>query len=71
MIYENIVRLCKERNVSVARLEKECGFGNATIRGWAVSSPSINRAQRVAEFFNISIDELIGEEKGGESIGNE
>ena len=61
MLYENIVRLCKERNVSIARLEKECGFGNATVRGWSVSSPSIAKVQKVAEFFGVTVSELIGE----------
>lgn len=66
MLYENIVKLCKERNISIARLERECGFGNATVRGWSVSSPSIAKVQTVAEFFGVTVGELIGEAKGGE-----
>lgn len=66
MLYENIIRLCKERNISIARLEKECGFGNATIRGWSVSSPSIANVQKVAEHFGITVGDLIGEVKEGE-----
>ena len=62
MIYENIVRLCKERGITIARLERECGFGNATIRGWSVSSPSIAKVQRVAEFFGVSVEELLKKE---------
>ena len=63
MLYENIVRLCKERNVSIARLEKECGLGNATVRGWAVSSPSIANVQKIANFFEISVDDLLSDGK--------
>lgn len=63
MLYENIVRLCKERNVSIARLERECKFGNATVRGWSVSSPSIAKVQAVAEFFGVTVNDLIGETK--------
>lgn len=59
MIYENIVKLCQERGISIARLEKECGFGNATIRGWSVSSPTLAKVQKVAEFFGVTVDELI------------
>ena len=62
MLYNNIVRLCKERNISIARLEKECGFGNATVRGWSSSSPSIAKVQRVAAYFNVTLDELVREE---------
>lgn len=66
MLYENIVKLCKERNVSIARLERECGFGNATVRGWSVSSPSVAKVQTVAEFFGVTVGDLIGETKEGE-----
>ena len=62
MLYENILRLCKERNVTIARLEKECGFGNATVRGWQVSSPSIAKVQKVAEYFGVSVDDLLATE---------
>lgn len=61
MIYENIIALCKEKGISIARLEKECGFGNATIRGWAVSSPTISKLQRVAEFFGVTVNDLLKE----------
>ena len=64
MIYENIIKLCQERKISIARLERECGFGNATVRGWAVSSPTLAKVQKVAEYFGVSVDDLI--KKGGE-----
>ena len=59
MLYERISSMCRERGISIARLERECGFGNATIRGWANSSPSVANVQKVAAFFDISVDELI------------
>ena len=61
MIYENIIKLCKERNISIARLERECHLGNATVRGWAVSSPSIANVQKVADFFGVTVNDLIKE----------
>ena len=62
MIYENIVRLCKEKCVSISRLEKECALGNGTIKGWLISSPSVSNAKKVANYFGITVDELIKEE---------
>ena len=59
MIYENIIRFCKERGIAVARLEKECGLGNATVRNWKTSSPSIANVQKVAEFFGCTVDDLL------------
>ena len=61
MIYENILKLCECKNISIAKLEKETGLGNATIRGWATSSPTIDKIRKVADFFNVSIDELVKE----------
>ena len=61
MIFENISRLCRDRKVSVAALERELGFGNATIRGWKVSSPSVDKLKKVADFFGVTVDSLIQE----------
>lgn len=65
MVYENVERLCKERGVSIAKLERECGLGNATIRGWVKSSPTVNKVLAVANYFGVTAAELIGE--GGEN----
>ena len=59
MIYKNIVILCKERGISIARLEQEVGLGNATIRGWASSSPTVEKLKLVADYFGVTIDELL------------
>lgn len=61
MILSNIARLCKEKGISIARLERELGFGNATIRGWGVSSPSVDNLKKVANFFGVTIDSLIAD----------
>lgn len=60
MVLENISLLCREKGISIARLEKECGLGNATIRRWGASSPNIDSLKRVADYFCVSIDELLG-----------
>ena len=63
MIYENVLKLCEKENISIAKLEKETGLGNATIRGWSTSSPTVEKIRKVADFFGVSIDELVREEK--------
>lgn len=62
MVYRNVLRLCKEKGISVARLEKECGLGNATVRGWAKCSPRAENLKRVADFFGCSVDDLFKED---------
>ena len=61
LIYSNIVTLCKERGISIARLERESGLGNATIRGWASASPTVDRLKRVADYLGVSVDQLVSE----------
>ena len=63
MIYENVLRLCEERKISIARLEKECGLGNATVRGWSElqDGPRVTKLKKVADYFGVSVDELLRE----------
>lgn len=55
-----IVSMCKDRGISVAALEKELGLGKATIYRWEDKMPSIDKVQKVAEFFDVSVDYLLG-----------
>lgn len=59
MILYNIVRLCKEKGISIAKLERETGLGNATIRGWDVSSPTVEKLKMVADYFGVTVDSLL------------
>lgn len=59
MIYSNIAVLCKKRGISIARLERESGLGNATIRGWISGSPTVDKLKPVADYLGVSIDQLI------------
>ena len=65
MIYDKVISLCEERNISVARLERESGLGNATIRGWkgSRSGPTVETAKKVADYFGVTVDELLKEDK--------
>lgn len=49
--------------MSISALEKKCGLGNATIRGWENSVPRIDTLQKVSEVTGISISELISNSK--------
>ena len=69
MLFENVQRLCADRHISIARLERESGLGNATVRGWVKSSPSLETLKKVADYFGVTIDSLINER--GESANAE
>lgn len=59
MVFRNIVALCKKKNISIAKLEREIGLGNGTIGRWEKSSPSIDNVKKVAEFFGVTVDSLV------------
>jgi transcriptional regulator with XRE-family HTH domain len=59
LILFKVSALCKESGISISRLEKEVGLGNATIWGWETSSPTVEKLRLVADYFRVSIDELI------------
>lgn len=58
----NIQSLCGKHGISIPLLEKELGFGKGSVYKWDKNSPSIDKLQKVAEYFNVSIDSLISEE---------
>ena len=59
MILDNRGRLCKGGGISIAKLERETGLGNATIRGWDVSSPTVEKLKMVADYFGVTVDSLL------------
>jgi transcriptional regulator with XRE-family HTH domain len=59
---EKIKTLCDEHGETFASLERKMDFGNGTIRRWATTPPSADRLAKVADFFNVSLDYLMGRE---------
>lgn len=56
LLYAKIESLCKEKGISIAKLEKNCDIGNATIRRWDKSFPRIDTLKKVADFFGKPIE---------------
>lgn len=55
--YEVIANLCKERHIAITALEKELGFSNGSIsRLKKGGSMTFKRLQKVADYFNVSVD---------------
>lgn len=66
MILTNIKRLCEDRGMTLAALERAVGIGNGVIADWAKGRPRVDLLMRVADFFGVTLDELV---KGGEESG--
>ena len=58
-IVSNIQSLCKIRNTTIPRLEKDLGFGKGAIYKWDKNSPSVDKLQKVANHFRVSTEYLL------------
>lgn len=59
-IYERIRDLAQQHKISLAELERSLQFSNGIISTWKFSNPSIDKVKKVANYFNVSIDYLLG-----------
>lgn len=60
MLVDKIKTLCDERGETLASLERKMNFGNGTIRRWDNTVPSGDKLAKVADFFRVSVDYLLG-----------
>ncbi|MCI6010904.1 MAG: helix-turn-helix domain-containing protein [Anaerostipes hadrus] len=58
-IYERIESLRKSKGLSQGKLEKQLGFSNASISKWKNSTPKVERLQKLADFFGVSVEYLM------------
>ncbi len=63
MNLEKIRSLCAEAGISLAELERRTNIGNGVISQWENSFPRLDNAMKVADFFGVTIDELIRREE--------
>lgn len=61
-IYGKIQELCNENNprITVAELERILNLSNGSIRRWDKSSPRSESLGKVADYFGVSTDYLLG-----------
>lgn len=62
-IKNRIKVLADARGIALSRLDAELGFGNGTIGKWDKNAPSSDKLQAVADFFDVSVDYLLGREE--------
>ena len=61
-LVDKIRSLANEKGMSLPQLEIALGLGNGTISRWKNSSPNTDKLQKVADYFSVSMDYLLGRE---------
>lgn len=67
-IVEKIRALCEEKGETFASLERKMDFGNGTIRRWENALPSADKLSKVADYFGVSTDFLLGRESKSSAL---
>lgn len=62
-LVEKVKALCDEHEVTFAALERRLDFGNGTIRKWDNATPSGDKLAKVADYFRVSVDYLLGRDE--------
>lgn len=55
---EMVKEICKERNIPISRLERECGFSNGYISKLKKGHFPIDKAEKIANYLNIDLNIL-------------
>ena len=63
LLIDNIRMLCKKNKVSISKLESDLFLSPGLISRWNKSMPSMDKIMDIAEYFGVSIDELVGRSK--------
>ena len=59
MLYDKIKEVAKNRKVSIYRIERDLNFSNGSLRKWNNSNPSATSLKKVADYLNVTLDELL------------
>lgn len=57
---ERIKKLCENHGITVPILEERLKIPNNTIYQWNKRKPNTDRLEAVADYFNVSVDFLLG-----------
>ena len=60
LLVKSIREQCKKNNITVSQLENTLNFGSGLISRWSKSSPSLDKIIDIADYFHVSLDEIVG-----------
>lgn len=60
VLMDRVRALCKVNSISYSTLEDAAGLARNSVRKWGTSIPSGDRILKVAQYFDVSVDYLLG-----------
>lgn len=60
--FDIIQKLAESRKISIKELSRNLGFGESTIYRWKKQEPKAIDLEKVADYFDVSVDYLLGRE---------
>lgn len=58
--FDRVKKLANKQQISIVELEERLGFGRNSLYSWKRKTPNGESLQKVADFFNVSTDYLLG-----------
>lgn len=65
---ELVKKICKEKGISIAKLERDLDFGNGYIAKLKGDVFPVDRAKKIADYLGIEVEVLVGLNKVNEDI---
>lgn len=65
-IYDNVKKICREKGIPIAVMERKLGFARSSISKWNENEPGVRKIQSVADFLGVPIESLLMETGEGE-----
>lgn len=60
--FERVKQLAEKKKISIVELEEKLGFSRNSLYSWKRNKPSVEKLQKVADYFHVSTDYLLGRE---------
>ncbi len=59
-LFDRVKMICDQRGITVAEMERCAGLGERSTYNWKRTSPTTDKLQKVADYFGVSVDYLLG-----------
>lgn len=58
--FDRVKKLADRQKISIVELEEKLGFGRNSLYSWKTKTPNGDRLKKVADYFGVSTDYLLG-----------